>query len=66
MIPERKYDGDSKAGAADVHPSFRTRKQHIQMIGAISRKDGKDAAMRYWLSHCPRISKSVFLKVCGG
>lgn len=62
MTPERKYNGDPKAAAGDVHVDFRTRNQHLSMIGFIRRTRGEDEAMRYWLTHCPRISKAAMLK----
>lgn len=59
-LPERKYKGDPKSGAADVHPSYRTRKQHLAVIGAMKRVGRHVDAAEYWLTHCPRISKHAF------
>ena len=43
--------------AADVkHPDNMTRKDHLAMISSLPLAD----AMRWWLQHCPRISRAAF------
>lgn len=44
----------------DLQSGKRTRKKHLAMIRAIHSTQGFDAAARYWLSDCPRISKAAF------
>ena len=60
MLPTREYKGDKNSAADQVHPDFRTRKQHLAIIGAKKRLQGEAEATRYWLSHCPRISKKAY------
>ncbi len=38
----------------------KTRSRHLIMIRAIYKAQGIEAATRYWLNECPRISKSAF------
>ena len=43
--------------AADVkHPDHMVRKEHLAMIRALPPAD----AQRWWLLHCPRISRAAY------
>ena len=37
----------------------KTRAQHLAMIRALARTEGEGAALKYWLSECPRISRDA-------
>jgi hypothetical protein len=48
--------------AADVkHPDSMTRKDKLKVIAAYDDKE----ALRFWLLHCPRISKKAFNEARG-
>jgi len=42
------------------HPDNMTRKEKLQAIAAIRRVHGDVEAMKFWLTHCARISRKAF------
>lgn len=47
--------------AADVkHPCNMSRGEKLKMITALSKTQGANEAMKFWLTHCPKISRKAF------
>ena len=42
------------------HPDNMSRKEKLQAIAAIRRTQGDSEALKFWLTHCPRISRKAF------